>query len=165
MMIRDATADDLPAQMRLYPLAFPDEDLRPLLCRLASAPDVLSRVALDGPDVVGHLAVTPCLPVGVVLLGPVAIAPRCQRQGLGRRMITDAAALMATRGATQMQVLGDPGYYSRLGFRPDRALAPPYALPRDWDGAWQVMLLTDAPALTGQLQVPAIWADPALWGP
>lgn len=165
MILRDATPDDLPALLALYPLAFPDEDLRPLLHRLAAVPGVLSLVATDGVTLAGHLAMTPCLPAGAVLLGPVAIAPARQLQGLGRRLITEAARRMAAQGAVQVQVLGDPGYYARLGFRPDRTLASPFALPPDWDGAWQVMPLTDAPLLTGTLQVPAAWDDPALWGP
>lgn len=64
-----------------------------------------------------------------------------------------------------MQVLGDPAFYGRLGFQPDRTLAPPYVLPPVWAEAWQMLRLTDAPALTGTLQVPPAWDDPALWRP
>lgn len=165
MILREMTADDLPALLALYPLAFPDEDLRPLLLRLFATPGVMSLVAFSGETLLAHLAMTPCNPAGAVLLGPVAVAPDHQRQGLGRRIILAGCARMAARGAVQMQVLGDPAFHRRLGFQPDRALAPPYALPPDWAEAWQMLRLTDAPALTGTLQVPPAWDDPALWRP
>jgi putative acetyltransferase len=165
MILRKATADGLPALLALYTLAFPDEDLRPLLYRLFATPGVVSLVAVSGETLLAHLAMTPCKPAGVLLLGPVAVAPGHQRQGLGRRIILAGCARMAARGAVQMQVLGDPAFYGRLGFQPDRALAPPYTLPPEWAEAWQMLRLIDAPALTGTMQVPPAWDDPALWRP
>jgi putative acetyltransferase len=61
-------------------------------------------------------------------------------------------------------VLGDPAYYARFGFRPERGVAPPFPIPEAWAEAWQGLALApDAPAPQGRLTVPAPWADPALW--
>lgn len=54
-------------------------------------------------------------------LAPLAVRPDCQRQGIG--MALTRAGLNACRLAAieAVVVLGDPGYYSRLGFSAERA--------------------------------------------
>ena len=55
--------------------------------------------------------------------------------------------------------------YSRHGFTPETAIQPPYALPKEWAGAWQSLVPEDTQPLTGRLSVPEYWQDPVLWGP
>ncbi|MEQ9120948.1 MAG: N-acetyltransferase, partial [Alphaproteobacteria bacterium] len=159
--------EDAPAILDLYPRAFPDEDLTGLVRALLALPGVLSLIATDGRAVLGHVTFTPC---GVadgegaaVLLGPLAISPDRQRQGLGAALVQEGVRRLAASGATQVQVLGDPAYYGRFGFEPDPDLAPPYAIPEEWRDAWRRLRLGDAPPLAGVLAVPAPWRRPELW--
>ena len=160
--LREATPGDRRAIDALYPLAFPDEDLLPLLGTMWSSdtPPLMLVAERDG-QVTGHAAFSPCQVVGteVSLLGPLAIHPDHQRQGLGTALIR--AGLDRAQGGCL--VLGDPAYYSRHGFQPDRSILPPYPLPEEWADAWQSIGLDGA--LTGRLSVPDYWQDPALWGP
>ncbi len=154
----------------LYAAAFPQEDLLPLIRALAGRADVLALVARLGPELVGHVAFTRCgvagRTEGVALLGPLAVAPAHQRRGIGGVLVRDGLRRLAEDGVVRVQVLGDPGYYVRFGFRADAAVAPPYPLPDAWRSAWQVLDLHAAtPPVAGNLEVPDPWRNPALWGP
>lgn len=152
----------------LYAAAFPDEDLRPLLnALLAEETGVVSLVAGDARAPVGHVAFTLCMEGGgrtVALLGPLAVSPPHQRRGIGRALVEAGCARMAELGAARVCVLGDPAYYARLGFQPEREIAAPYALPDAWREAWQSRALPgNCAGLAGRLVVPSPWRDPALW--
>ncbi|MEM8699183.1 MAG: N-acetyltransferase, partial [Pseudomonadota bacterium] len=67
-------------------------------------------------------------------------------------------------GTRQIFVLGDPAYYRRFGFRPEKAVTPPCPIPEDWAPAWQSLTLSD-PIAQGKLHVPAPWLTPAYWAP
>ena len=164
--IRQALPTDAPAIEGLYPLAFPDEDLLPLV-REPLASDAISFVAAVGDALAGHAAFTPCAIAGTshtaALLGPVAIAPAIQRQGLGSALIRAGLRHQAAAGTVRVFVLGDPAYYGRFGFAADEAAAPPYSLPEEWRGAWQSLdLLAAAAPLKGTLTVPKVWRRVAL---
>ncbi|MEO3884425.1 N-acetyltransferase [Nonomuraea sp. B5E05] len=78
----------------------------------------LSRVAVSGGRVVAHALLTRCL-VGetpALALGPVAVLPEVQRQGLGTLVIEDALREARERGESAVVVLGHPPYYPRFGF-------------------------------------------------
>ena len=95
----------------------------------ARAIPALSLAALDGAALVGTIQ---CWPVAfradaggtapVVMVGPVAVAPERQRDGIGRRLMTaalDAAAREGLDGA--LCLIGDPEYYGRFfGFTAER---------------------------------------------
>ena len=171
MTIRPASPADLSALQALYPAAFPDEDLVPLVSALsAEAGGVLSLVAGDGSKVTGSAFFTTCNVSGcecrAALLGPVAVAPGSQQSGLGSVLIAAGIERLREDGVAAVCVLGDPAYYSRFGFQPESAIRPPYALPDEWAGAWQSRRLDDGAArCEGVLQVPLPWQEPALWGP
>lgn len=79
----------------------------------------LSLVAEDRGDVVGYLAVSSAR-IGAVsgwgLIGPVAVLPFWHSQGIGGALV--AEAILRLRVSCKGAVLfGDPGYYSRFGFR------------------------------------------------
>ena len=94
----------------------------------------LSLVAERGGRVVGHLAVSP-VEIGAAKdqgnsaswfgLGPVAVTPGLQKQGIGAALIEAGLHQLRDMGATGCVVLGDPGYYFRFGFAHDPALAYP----------------------------------------
>ena len=58
----------------------------------------------------------------MVMVGPVAVAPDHQRDGLGRRLLTHMLAAAAEQGLDRaMMLIGDPEYYGRFfGFTADR---------------------------------------------
>ena len=171
--IRDGALQDRPALEALYPAALPEEDLLPLLRGLLDMPEVLSLVAVDADSgaVAGHMMLTPAMirPAGsrAALLGPLAVRPERQRQGIGRALIAAGMEQLRDAGAVRVFVLGDPAYYGRSGFTAERETPPPYPLPDAWDGAWQSLPLTDqfGPADPCRLELPDVWMDPALWQP
>lgn len=141
---------------------------------LAEGPAVLSLVALMGREVVGHAALSLCgveeRPETVALLGPLAVAPDWQRNGVGRALINEGCARMQDAGAVRVLVLGDPDYYGPFGFVPDADIAPPYGLPEAWREAWQSIRLPDrlsskSAEIRGTLVVPQPWHAKALWLP
>lgn len=56
-------------------------------------------------------------------LGPVAVAPDRQGQGVGAGLIRYGLDLAAERGWRSVFVLGDPSYYGRFGFSAELAAA------------------------------------------
>jgi putative acetyltransferase len=169
--IRETTPDEIPALERLYRATFPEEDLVALVGDLMSAgPDVLSLAAVADGAIVGHVAFTRCT-IGesgtrAALLAPLAVTPDRQRQGLGRALVNAGFDCLAEERILYVFVLGDPAYYSRLGFTREDAVMPPYALPPEWDGAWQSARLRGAARPPpGSLDLPPVWLRPELWLP
>ena len=167
--IRAAEPADLGALESLYPLAFPDEDLLPIVRALHSMPnDALSLVAVVDSRIVGHVFFSRCRvgDVKAALLGPLAVTPERQREGLGSALVNAGLDRMKEEGIRVVCVLGDPAYYRRFGFCPDASIEPPYRLPEEWSEAWQSKCLGDAEApRAGRLEVPAPWMNEALWLP
>jgi len=78
----------------------------------------LSLVAAgpDGP--LGHLAASPARlagRAGWAGLGPLAVDPAHQRQGIGRRLMQQGLARLQQAGFAGAILVGDPGYYHRFG--------------------------------------------------
>ncbi len=162
---------DHAALITIYDQAFPDEPLHELVAALLAEPSgVLSLFAYVEDQLAGHAVFTRCTigdaPTPLSLLGPLAIRPEWQRQGIGSRLIRDGIARLRHEGHVAVLVLGDPDYYGRFGFTAQRAIAPPHAVPKTWRSAWQVLPLDPAAAaLAGPLKVLPAWDDPALWRP
>lgn len=83
-------------------------------------------VATDGDEIVGHVAFSPVWIDGARRgwfgLGPIAVAPERQREGIGAALIGHGLAYLRAQDARGCVVLGDPGYYRRYGFERDAAL-------------------------------------------
>jgi|SRR5436190_15235941 len=83
---------------------------------------VVSLVAEDGGQVVGHVLFSPVTldgsDQGMLGLAPMAVSPARQRQGIGSELVR--AGLDATRicGAAGVVVVGHPAFYPRFGFVP-----------------------------------------------
>lgn len=169
--IRQSRPDDLPSIEKLFPAAFPEEDLLPLVRQLLTEePCILSLVAEAGGLTVGHILFTLCAITGsdarAALLAPLAVAPEWQRKGIGSALIRNGLNRLEQAGVEYVCVLGDPAFYGRHGFKPEHAIAPPYTLPEEWRGAWQSISLGGTPrSSAGTLIVPEVWVQPALWGP
>ncbi len=108
----------------------------------------LSRVARDETgNVGGAIRYWPALVGGhdVLLLGPVAVHPTAQGEGLGAALIRDTLATAADLGFARVLLVGDAPYYARFGFQrmdgvemppptnPDRVLGLELQ-PGAWDG-------------------------------
>ncbi|HEX7201371.1 MAG TPA: N-acetyltransferase, partial [Arthrobacter sp.] len=74
---------------------------------------------LDG-EIVGHVISTRGW-VGeheLLGLGPIAVTPRLQRQGIGSALMKETIARANAAGESGIALLGSPDYYSRFGFVP-----------------------------------------------
>ncbi len=169
--IRDSREGDIAGLEALYPAAFPDEDLLPLVRTLL--PDtaiVVSLVATFDREVAGHVIFTYSgvadSEAKAALLGPLGVLPSRQKQGIGSALVRAGLQRMQDAGVGLVCVLGDPGYYERFGFATDADVAPPYRLPAEWAEAWQSQRLGgDRTPCAGKLLVPDQWLEPALWLP
>lgn len=86
----------------------------------------LSLVAEADGQVVGHIAFSPVTIAdgtpGWYGLGPVAVAPAYQRQGIGGALIRAGLARLQALGARGCCLVGHPEYYGRFGFAHSRDL-------------------------------------------
>ena len=81
------------------------------------------RLAEVSGVVIGYCAFSPvtCKPDldGLLLgLGPLAVAPEHQSQGVGGALVEEGLKLCRENNARLIAVLGDPDYYGRFGFEP-----------------------------------------------
>lgn len=81
----------------------------------------------------------------VFVLAPVAVAPDCQGQGVGQRLLSHALAALRSAGVDIAMTYGDPSYYAKVGFRPIREAdaAAPFALSQP--EGWLAQSLTQRP--------------------
>jgi putative acetyltransferase len=103
---------------------------------------LLSLVATLNGAVVGHIMYSP-LPVGNRLgaaLGPMAVLPEHQRQGIGTKLIEAGNGKLKEAGHPFIVVVGHAEYYPRFGFRP----ANTYGITCEWevpDDVFMVLVL------------------------
>ncbi len=134
-LIRPERPEDLLAIARVHEIAFQSlphsQQTERFIVQALRQADALtvSLVAERSGLVVGHVAFSPveCSDGATDWygLGPVAVLPEHQRQGLGQALIDAGLAGLRGLGAAGCVVLGAPGYYGRFGFRhhPECALA------------------------------------------
>ena len=86
----------------------------------------LSLVADENGRLVGHIAFSPVQIDGASAgwhgLGPVAVRPEWQRQGIGSALIHAGLERLRKLGSNGCVVLGEPEFYERFGFRTDPRL-------------------------------------------
>jgi putative acetyltransferase len=168
-IIRKTQPDDLPALQALYETAFAEEDVFPLVAELLrDAKQTLHLSAWLDSKLVGHITFTHChaspqeLPLA--LLGPMAVLPDYQKQGIGSQLIQEGITLLREQAVAKLLVLGDPNYYGRAGFTEEPHIKTPYPIPAEWKSAWQSLALIDGGAkASGALFVPTPWQRPELW--
>ena len=81
---------------------------------------LLSMVATLNGRVVGHIMYSP-LVVGELTgaaLGPMAVLPEHQRQGIGTKLVEAGNRKLKDDGCPFIIVVGHPNYYPRFGFVP-----------------------------------------------
>ncbi len=101
--------------------------------------DLLSLVAADGEDIVGHILFSPALLGDVEGMGlaPMAVVPARQRDGIGSELVRAGLAKLEERGCPFVIVLGHADYYPRFGF--ERASAR--GVRCEWDVPDEVFML------------------------
>jgi putative acetyltransferase len=106
---------------------------------------LLSLVATLNSEVVGHIMYSP-ITVGEVTgaaLGPMAVLPGRQRQGIGSKLIKTGNRKLKDAGYPFIIVLGHPNYYPRFGFQP----ASTFGIKCEWnvpDGVFMLLVLDEA---------------------
>ena len=143
MLIRHERPDDAVAIRALLEAAFPGPQEAGLVEELRADGDAaIALVAERDGIVIGHVMFSPMSgPFRALGLGPVAVAPACQRSGVGGRLIRQGLAEAGEAGWQAVFVLGDPAYYRRFGF--DTQLAEGFASP--YAGPYLMALGLDGP--------------------
>lgn len=123
--IRTEVAGDAPVlrdltERAFAPMAYSDGKEGAALDQLRRDGDlVLSLVAAQGDQIVGHVAFSPVMiggETGWIGLGPVSVDPTVQKQRIGTRLIRQGLDHLRNDGAKGVVLIGDPAYYSRFGF-------------------------------------------------
>ena len=101
---------------------------------------LLSLVATVNGEVVGHIMYSPLTVAENVIgaaLGPMALVPKCQRQGIGARLVEAGNRKIKDAGYPFIIVVGHAEYYPRFGFRPGSE----YGIKCEWDVPDEVFML------------------------
>jgi putative acetyltransferase len=126
LIIRHETASDLEAVFHVEREAFEREEEARLVDLLrTNGKALLSLVAEQDGEVIGHVLFSPMTIEGkeshpAVCLGPIAVLPAHQRQGIGGKLIEAGLAELRAAGHRAVFLQGHPTYYPRFGFRPAR---------------------------------------------
>ena len=126
MIVRPETDRDLDGIREVNIVAFQghpySQQTEHLIVEALRADDALesSLVAESGGEVVGHIAFSTAdiggSSTGWFLLGPVAVRPARQRQGIGSALVEAGLDALRARGAGGCVLVGDPAFYGRFGF-------------------------------------------------
>jgi len=140
IQIRPEQPDDIAAIRDLNRRAFGQEREGGIVDALrANGGTQLSLVAVDDGRVVGHIVYSP-LRISHVegsALGPMAVDPEVQRQGIGTKLVEAGNDRLRRDGGAFVVVVGHPGFYPRFGFRPAR----PLGITCEWEGPEDVFMI------------------------
>jgi len=114
---------------------------------------ILSLVAALNDEIVGHILFSPAIvrsdreQISGAGLGPMAVLPEHQRQGIGGKLIEAGKQKLRDLGCPFVVVVGHPEYYPRFGFEP----ASRYGIRCEWDVPDDVfmMLIMDQSRMAG----------------
>ena len=154
--IREESPDDIAAIREVNRLAFGQGLEGQVVDALrANGGVVLSLVAVSDGKIVGHILYSPAV-VGAfrgAALGPMAVLPDYQRQGLGSQLVTTGNRRIGEAGHPFVIVLGHPQFYPRFGFTPAsaRSIRCQWDVP---DDVFMVLILdsTKTEGMTGLAQ-------------
>jgi putative acetyltransferase len=139
--IREECPDDVVAVRDLNRRAFGQDQESNIVDALrANRAALLSLVATLNDQVVGHIMYSPVSVGGKLTgaaLGPMAVLPECQRQGIGSKLIDAGNQKLKDAGYPFIIVVGHADYYPRFGFRP----ASEYGIKCEWDVPNDVFML------------------------
>ncbi|WP_210407319.1 GNAT family N-acetyltransferase [Hydrocoleum sp. CS-953] len=167
MIIRKALDSDLDNILSVERAAFGSEEGPEIVQKLLgddSAQPIVSLVAFQEDRAVGHIffsraTLEPNVPLSLSILGPLAVIPDAQKQGIGGKLIQNGLDILSKSGVDLVFVLGHPTYYPRFGFKPAGNLRfePSYPIPEQNADAWMVQELR--PGIIGNFRGKVICAD------
>jgi putative acetyltransferase len=138
--IREERPDDVAAVRDLNRRAFGQDQESNIVDALrANGAALLSLVATVDDRVVGHIMYSP-LSVGDIngaALGPMAVIPERQRQGIGSKLVEAGDRKLKDAGCPFIIVVGHADYYPRFGFTP----ASEHGIKCEWDVPNDVFML------------------------
>ena len=150
IVIRPENSSDHSSILRVTQSAFEgrpyaDGDEQDLIDSLrAQGALVISLVAVDDDQLVGQISFSPAtISSGTgswYALGPVAVSPERQKQGIGAALIEAGLAELRQLGASGCILTGDPAYYSMRGF----SLAPEHCPEAESPEYFMLYLLDDS---------------------
>jgi putative acetyltransferase len=133
MEIREERPDDIAAVRDVNRRAFGQDQEGNIVDALrTNGAALLSLVATLNDRVVGHIMYSPAIvgdKVRGAALGPMAVLPECQRQGIGSKLIEAGNQKLKDGGCPFIIVVGHADYYPRFGFRP----ASEHGITCEWD--------------------------------
>lgn len=145
--IREERQGDLAAIRDLNERAFGQDQEANIVDALRSNGAVLlSLVATSNGHVVGHIMYSPLSIGGKVsgaALGPMAVLPEYQGQGIGSELVKKGNQRLRNDGWPFIIVLGHAEYYPRFGFKP----ASTHGITCEWevpDNVFMVLILDEA---------------------
>jgi putative acetyltransferase len=106
---------------------------------------LISLVAAEGATIVGHILFTPVYieprrrHPRALGLGPMAVSPHFQRQGVGSRLVECGLEECRRLGYHAVVVVGHPEFYPRFGFRPGRV----FGLRSEFDVPDEVFMVAE----------------------
>lgn len=152
MIIRPEHPEDAAAVRRVNEHAFGRPAEADLVHALHSSGAVsVSLVAVDGDDVVGHILFSPVEVVSAsgvrpaIALGPMAVLPTRQREGIGSALVRRGLDACRDQGHDLVFVLGHSKYYPRFGFGQTRGARCEFDCPPE---VFMVVTLSGDPAPT-----------------
>ncbi|MDH3509004.1 MAG: N-acetyltransferase [Gammaproteobacteria bacterium] len=145
MRIRPEDPSDLAAVHAVNEAAFETSAEADLVDALrGKAQPLVSLVAEVAGSVVGHILFSPVTLAGqsghmLMGLGPMAVIPQHQRQGIGSALVREGLNRCAALGCEAVVVLGHPAYYPRFGFVP----ASRYGISSEYDVPDDVFMIME----------------------
>lgn len=144
VQIQEELPDDIPAIRELNQRAFGQDQEANIVDALRSNGGcLLSLVAIVNDRLVGHIMYSP-LSVGSEItgaaLGPMAVLPEYQRQGIGSQLVEAGNQKLNDAGCPFIIVVGHPEYYPKFGFTPANA----HGITCEWevpDNAFMLLVL------------------------
>jgi len=124
IIVRPETAEDIPSVRWVNELAFGQLGEADLVDALRpTAQPYISLVAVIQGQVVGHIFFSPVTLEAegsalILGLGPMAVLPEYQNQGIGSRLVREGLKECQRIGSDVVVVVGHPTYYPRFGFVP-----------------------------------------------
>ena len=139
--IREERPDDVAAVRNLNRRAFGQDQESNIVDALrANGAALLSLVATLDDRVVGHIMYSPLTIGGNVTgaaLGPMAVLPEHQRQGIGSKLVKVGNQKLKDAGYPFIIVVGHADYYPRFGFK----RANEHGITCEWDLPDDVFML------------------------